>query len=82
MSRWDSATPEDDCMFGSSDDVPEPMGASAAGAAFWEGRYNTTRQTPSPIVPKDQVRGCGGAARGSEVVWIPIYDIEVGAIPS
>ena len=34
MSRWDSATPADDCMMlRSSDDIPEPIGTSAAGAA-------------------------------------------------
>ena len=44
MSRWDSATLEDDCMLSrSSDDASESIGASAAGAAFWECRFSTSR---------------------------------------
>ena len=70
MSRWDSATPEDDCMLSRlSEDASEPIGASAAGAAFWEGRFLTSRQTPSPIVPYDQGRSCAGEARGFEVTF-------------
>ena len=61
---------EGDCMLSHSpDDVPELIGVSAAGAAFWEGRFLTSRQTPSPIVPYDQGRSCAGEARGFEVTF-------------
>ena len=71
MSWWDIASPEGDSMLScASDDVPELIGATAAGAAFWEGRFITLRQTPSPIFPYGPAKSCDGEARGFEVVYI------------
>ena len=69
MSWWDISTPKDDYMLShSSDDAPEPIGASAAGVAFWEGRLVTSRQIPSLIFLYHIARSCCGEARDFDLV--------------